>query len=359
MTLRRLLAVGRDRRGHPDRRRMRRRRRLGRRGRHDHRRRLQHGRALRHRRGRGVPRRGRRRRHRRHLRHGRRLRALLPRRDRPLERLAADQGRGGGDLRGERRRVRRAPGRQRRAHGRRQHGERLGDLPHGRRAERDLEARLEGEQLEPGPSVDFPDEPLKLFGAGTDSGTFDYFTDVDQRRGGREPHRLLGQRGRQRHRPGRQRLEGRPRATSASRTSRRTRTRSKALEIDGGSGLCRAERRDARRRATTSRFRDRSSSTSRRSRSSGTRWRTSCRYMLDNETTIAEQAQFVPLNEDQLAEAEQKLEDATGLGRERPRTSRAAAVPARRGRSTSPVEPPARRARRQAECSVSPRCLGA
>ena len=33
-------------------------------------------------------------------------------------------------------------------------------------------------------------------------------------------------------------------------------------------------------------------------------------YMLDNETTIAEQAQFVPLNEDQLAEAEQKLEDA-------------------------------------------------
>ena len=24
----------------------------------------------------------------------------------------------------------------------------------------------------------FPDEPLELFGAGTDSGTFDYFTDV-------------------------------------------------------------------------------------------------------------------------------------------------------------------------------------
>ncbi len=27
----------------------------------------------------------------------------------------------------------------------------------------------------------FPDVPLELFGAGTDSGTFDYFTDVDQR----------------------------------------------------------------------------------------------------------------------------------------------------------------------------------
>ena len=27
----------------------------------------------------------------------------------------------------------------------------------------------------------FPDEELKLFGPGTDSGTFDFFTDADQR----------------------------------------------------------------------------------------------------------------------------------------------------------------------------------
>ena len=27
----------------------------------------------------------------------------------------------------------------------------------------------------------FPDEEISLFGPGTDSGTFDYFTDVDQR----------------------------------------------------------------------------------------------------------------------------------------------------------------------------------
>ena len=49
----------------------------------------------------------------------------------------------------------------------------------------------------------FPDEPLRLFGPGTDSGTFDYFTDVDQRRGRCKPHRLLAERGRQRDRPGR------------------------------------------------------------------------------------------------------------------------------------------------------------
>ena len=90
-------------------------------------RRLEHGRPVHDRRRRalpaGEPRRagdGRR------LRHRRRLRALLPRRDRPLERLPPDQGRGGRDLRGRGDRVRRVPGRERRAHGRRQHGERLG-----------------------------------------------------------------------------------------------------------------------------------------------------------------------------------------------------------------------------------------
>ena len=36
----------------------------------------------------------------------------------------------------------------------------------------------------------FPEQSLKLFGPGTDSGTFDYFTDSHQRRRGRQPHRL-------------------------------------------------------------------------------------------------------------------------------------------------------------------------
>ena len=54
------------------------------------------------------------------LRHRRRLRALLRRRDRHLERLAADRrGGGGAPLRGERHRLRRVPGRRRRTHRRR------------------------------------------------------------------------------------------------------------------------------------------------------------------------------------------------------------------------------------------------
>ena len=57
----------------------------------------------------------------------------------------------------------------------------------------------------------FPDEPLRLYGPGTDSGTFDYFTGADRRRGGREPHRLPGLGGRQRHHRRRHRRRGRAR----------------------------------------------------------------------------------------------------------------------------------------------------
>ena len=80
-------------------------------------------------------------------------------------------------MRGGRRRVRRVPGRDRRADERRQHAN-------------DWATCLTVEQLktiwEPGSKVSnwnqvdpsFPDVPLKLYGPGTDSGTFDYFTDV-------------------------------------------------------------------------------------------------------------------------------------------------------------------------------------
>ncbi len=142
-------------------------------------RRLEHGRPAHDRGRRGFQRREPRRPgHRRHLRHRRRLRAVLRRRDRHLRRLAPDQGRGGGDLRGERHRVRRVPGRERRAHRRRQPGERLGDVPHGRPAEDDLGARTRRSTNWNEVDPSFPDEQLTLFGPGTDSGTFDYFTDA-------------------------------------------------------------------------------------------------------------------------------------------------------------------------------------
>ena len=82
-------------------------------------------------------------------------------------------------LREERHQVRGVPGRQRRPRGRREQGERLGQLPDRRAAQEDLGAAAEGtvtnwNQVDPS----FPDETLKLFGPGTDSGTFDFFTDA-------------------------------------------------------------------------------------------------------------------------------------------------------------------------------------
>ena len=71
----------------------------------------------------------------------------------------------------------------------------------------------------------FPDAPLKLYGPGTDSGTFDYFTDVINGEEGAsrtdfsasEDDNVIVQ--------GVSGDGGRRSATSASRTSRRTRTR--------------------------------------------------------------------------------------------------------------------------------------
>ena len=57
----------------------------------------------------------------------------------------------------------------------------------------------------------FPDSPLKLYGAGDGLGNLRLLHRRHQRRGGCESHRLLGERGRQRHRPGRLRRRGRPR----------------------------------------------------------------------------------------------------------------------------------------------------
>jgi len=156
--------------------------------------------------------------------------------------------------------------------------------------------------------TEFPNEPLKLFGAGTDSGTFDYFTDV-----------INGE-------------EGASRTDySASEDDNVTvqgvggskgglgyfgfsyfeenQGSLKALEIDGGSGCVApsVESAQAGDYEPLSRPLFVYVKTESLGRNEVADFLT---YMLDNETTIAEQAQFVPLNEDQLAEAEQKLEDA-------------------------------------------------
>ena len=115
--------------------------------------------------------------HGRHLRHRRRLREVLRRRDRHLRRLAADQARRGGPgLQEGRDQVLRGPGRQRRHRRRHQQGPE-GRLPHDRPAQEALEQGLEGQEPRARSTRRSPTRSSTLFGPGTDSGTFDFFTD--------------------------------------------------------------------------------------------------------------------------------------------------------------------------------------
>ena len=81
---------------------------------------------------------------------------------------------------GERHRVHRAADLLRRVDRRRESAGHLGRLDHGRRTEEDLGAGAPRARSRSGtrfvPSG--PNEPIALFGAGTDSGTFDYFTEA-------------------------------------------------------------------------------------------------------------------------------------------------------------------------------------
>ena len=110
----------------------------------------------------------------------------------------------------ERRRLRRAPGCQRRPHGGRQPGERLGEMPHRRRAEADLGAGFQGRQLERGPRR-VSRRAAQALRPGHRLGHVRLLHRRDRRRGGRQPLRLFRQRGRQRHHPGSLGREGRPR----------------------------------------------------------------------------------------------------------------------------------------------------
>ena len=149
--------------------------------------------------------------HGRRVRHRRRLREVLRRRDRHLERLAPDQGRRDRRLQEERHRVHRGPGRQRRHLGRHQPGARS-QVPDHRRAQAALEQGLEGHELQRGRHRRrCPTPTLSLYGPGTDSGTFDYFTDEINGEEGVSRKRLPALRGRQRARPGRRRRRRRTR----------------------------------------------------------------------------------------------------------------------------------------------------
>ena len=79
-----------------------------------------------------------------------------------------------------------------------------------RAAEDDLGPRLDGLELEPG-RPELPRRGARALRPGHRLGHVRLLHRRDQRRGGREPLRLHRERGRQRHRPGRRRREGRAR----------------------------------------------------------------------------------------------------------------------------------------------------
>ena len=155
----------------------------------------------------------------------------------------------------------------------------------------------------------YPDMPLKLYGPGTDSGTFDYFTDV-----------INGEEGASRtdYSPSEddnvivQGVAGEEGGLGYFGFSyfEQNQDTLKALEVDEGSGCvapCAATAQDGSYKplsrplyvyAKKSSFDDNEDV------------RNFVKFMLDNNGTIAEETLFVPLSAEQLAEQQTKYEDA-------------------------------------------------
>jgi phosphate transport system substrate-binding protein len=156
----------------------------------------------------------------------------------------------------------------------------------------------------------FPDEPLELFGPGTDSGTFDYFTDAIN---GEEGASRTDYQASEDDNVIVQGVSGTSGGLGYFGFSyfEENQDTLKALGIDSGSG-CVAPSADAAQSGEYTPL----------SRPLFVYVKTSAlerqevedflRYMLDNEATIAETAQFVPLNETQIEENLSKLDEATG-----------------------------------------------
>jgi phosphate transport system substrate-binding protein len=158
--------------------------------------------------------------------------------------------------------------------------------------------------------AEFPDEPIALFGAGTDSGTFDYFTDV-----------IVGEEGASRtdYSPSEddnvtvQGVAGTKGGLGYFGFSyfEDNQETLKALEVDGGSGCVAPSVASAQAGdyAPLSRPLFVYVKTTSLERPEVADF---LAYMLDNEAAIAEQARFVPLNDEQLVQAKADLAAATG-----------------------------------------------
>ena len=156
----------------------------------------------------------------------------------------------------------------------------------------------------------FPDEPLELFGPGTDSGTFDYFTDAIN---GEEGASRTDYQASEDDNVIVQGVSGTPGGMGYFGFSyfEENQDTLKALEIDDGSG-CVAPSADAAQSGEYTPLARPLFVYAKTSALERQEVEDFLRYMLDNEATIAETAQFVPLNETQIEENLSKLDDATG-----------------------------------------------
>ncbi|CAN5753824.1 PstS family phosphate ABC transporter substrate-binding protein [soil metagenome] len=157
----------------------------------------------------------------------------------------------------------------------------------------------------------FPDVELTLFGPGTDSGTFDYFTGV-----------INGE-------EGASRTDFSPseddnvivQGVSGDRGGlgyfgfsyyEQNQATLEALEVDGGSGCVAPSAEAAQDGSYTPLSRPLYVYVKRSSFDDKEDVRNFVLFMLDQNSSIAEAAQFVPLSDEQLAEERSKLEEATG-----------------------------------------------
>ncbi len=155
----------------------------------------------------------------------------------------------------------------------------------------------------------FPDVPLKLYGAGTDSGTFDYFTEAINGEGGASRsdysateddnvtvQGVAGDRG----------------ALGYFGFSyfEENQDTLKALEVDAGDGCVAPSIATAQDGSYTPLSRPLLIYVKQSALDENETLRDFVRFLLENEQTIAEEARFVPLGQEQIDEQLQKLEDA-------------------------------------------------
>jgi phosphate transport system substrate-binding protein len=153
----------------------------------------------------------------------------------------------------------------------------------------------------------FPDLPLKLYGAGTDSGTFDYFTDVIN---GEEGASRADYSATEDDNVTVQGVSGDRGALGYFGFSyfEENQDTLRAVEVDGGDGCVAPSVETAQDESYTPLSRPLFVYVKQSSFDDNEDVRNFVRFMLDNNQSIAEAAQFVPLSETQLAEEQAKLE---------------------------------------------------